>query len=202
VLDHDTVISQGKGISGGTYEALFLEGSNNTVTNSIFYDGIVYLPDGLARSAGNCQWKTTGDTRAIVGQTIDPQFVTDISSYTYSTSLAAMADENLALQPTSPCKGAGSSITSVNSFLQMVKAINSSPTGTPHPGSTAGPFQTPVAIATSGSVQTPVAIATSGSGSANEQDDGSTAILWFIVALVLIGALGVIFAIYRRRSRD
>lgn len=189
VIDHDTVVTQGKGISGGTYEALFLEGSNNTVTNSIFYDGIIYLPDGLAKSTGNCQWKTIGDTQVIGGQTVDPQFVTDISSYTYSTSLAVMANENLALRSTSPCKRAGSSITSVNSFLQMVKATNS----TPQPGSTPG------------SSQSPVANTTTGSGNNNGQNpipDGFETIVWVILGLVFIGAIALLFVIYRKRSRD
>lgn len=193
IIDHVTAVTQGEGISGGTYEALFLEGSNNTVTNSIFYDGLIYLPDGLTKSTSNCQWKTTGDTDVIGGQTVDPQFVTDISSYTYSTPLAVMADENLALQSTSLCKGAGSSITSVNSFLQIVEANN--------PGST----PTPQANSTPGSSQTPVAITTPGSGDNNGQNPipgGFATIVWVILGLVLIGAIALLFVLYRRRSRD
>jgi hypothetical protein len=120
VIDHVTAITQGSGISGGTYEALFLQGSNNRVTNSIFYDGLIYLPDGLVKAAGNCQWKTTGDTSALGGQTVNPQFTTDISSYNYNTPLATTANADYALRLASTCKGAGSSITSVNRFLQLV----------------------------------------------------------------------------------
>jgi hypothetical protein len=144
VIDHVTAITQGSGISGGTYEALFLQGSNNTVTNSIFYGGLIYLPDGLVKADGNCHWKTAGDSSVLGGQTVDPQFTTDISSYNYHTHLSTNVNTNFALQPTSPCKGAGSSITSVYSFLQRV----TTPTPTPMPKSTAGSTQKPVVIAT------------------------------------------------------
>ena len=136
VIDHVTAVTQGSGISGGTYVALFLQGSNNTVTNSIFYGGLIYLPDGLVKADGNCQWQTTGDTSALGGQTVDPQFATDISSYNYSTTLATAANANYALRPASTCKRAGSSITSVKSFLQNVGGMT-----TPAPQSTQGQAQ-------------------------------------------------------------
>jgi len=183
VIDHDTIITTGKGIpdSGLVYEALFLQGPNNSVTNSIFYDGLIYVPNKLQNSSGNCQWKTTGDTNVLGGQTIDPQFTTDISSYQYSTPLATMVNANYALQSISPCKGVGSSITSVNSFLQMVKANNS------------------------GSTPTPQAKSTPGSGDNNGQNPipgGFATIIWVILGLILIGAIALLLVIYKRRARD
>jgi len=126
VVDHVTAITPGEGIpannSEGVYQAFFLQGKGNTVTNSIFYDGMIYEPDGLVDPVNNCQWNTTGDTSVLGGKTVDPEFVTDISSYNFSTPTATIANANYALQSTSPCKGLGSSITSVNSFLQLVRS--------------------------------------------------------------------------------
>lgn len=97
--------------------ALWIEGVNHSVTNSIFYNGHIVLPDGLAHSSGNCQWKTDGNTSAIVGQTIDPQFITNVSSWSDSTPLAQIASANFAVQPNSPCTGKGSTITSVAQLI-------------------------------------------------------------------------------------
>jgi hypothetical protein len=119
VIDHVTVITPGSGQP--VFQSLFLEGSNHTVTNSIFYGGQIYLPDGLATSINNCQWRTVGNTSSIVGQTVDPKLVTDVSAFSASTPLAQIANANFALRSDSPCAGRGSSITSV------AQLINSSP---------------------------------------------------------------------------
>src|SRR6266567_4437400 len=76
LLDHVTVI--------GPFPAVgvWLEGSGHVITNSIFYGGHILLPDGLAHSFGNCQWKTDGDTKAIEGKTTDPQLVSNVSALT------------------------------------------------------------------------------------------------------------------------
>jgi hypothetical protein len=119
VIDHVTVFTPG-GNPGGKYPSLSLQGSNHMVTNSIFYGGQIYLPDGLAKASGNCAWETVGYSSALAGQKVDPKFMTDVSSYNYSTPYMTMRNANYALQPTSPCKGAGSSITSIAQFLNMV----------------------------------------------------------------------------------
>ena len=110
-IDHVTVVGVNASI------ALWIEGVNHSVINSIFYNGHIVLPDGLANSSSNCQWKTDGNTSAIVGRTIDPQFITDISSFSDSTPLEQIANANFALQPNSPCAGEGSSITSVAQLI-------------------------------------------------------------------------------------
>jgi len=119
-IDHVTAIGQS--------DNLTLEGSGNTVTNSIFYDGNLLLNNSVARSANNCQWRTANNTNQISGQAIDPQFVSDISSYPAVTGditqyppigwLQNTAD--FSLKPTSPCLGAGSPVTSVSQFLSLV----------------------------------------------------------------------------------
>ena len=180
VIDHVTAVTQGSGISGGTYAALFLQGSNNRVTNSIFYDGLVYLPDGLVKAAGNCQWKTTGDTSALGGQTVNPQFTTDISSYNYNTPLATAANADYALRPASTCKGAGSSITSVNRFLQLVSGTTLTPTPTPK--------------STPGSTQKPVVIATPTS----PPNNNATVYVIVLGFLIFIGVISLFILIYRK----
>ncbi len=115
VIDHVTVITPGGGQP--VFQSLFLEGSNLTVTNSIFYGGQIYLPDGLTTSMNNCQWRTEGNTSSLVGQTVDPAFVSDVSAFSTSTPLAQIANANFALQSNSPCVGKGSSITSVAQLI-------------------------------------------------------------------------------------
>jgi hypothetical protein len=110
-LDHDTVVSPGDAI------AIWLEGSGHVVTNSIFYEGQIILPDGLAASSDNCEWQTNHNTAAVAGITADPGFVTDASSFGVSTTLAQIAAGDYALKPGSPCAGKGSSITSVAQLI-------------------------------------------------------------------------------------
>jgi len=110
-IDHVTVVSVKASI------ALWIEGVNHSVTNSIFYNGHVVLPDGLANSSNNCQWETDGNTSAIAGKTINPQFINDISSFSDATPLEQIANANFALQPNSPCAGEGASITSVAQLI-------------------------------------------------------------------------------------
>lgn len=119
-IDHVTVWNLNTPQQGAYPHSIFLEGSGHTVTNSIFYGGPFYLPDGLAVSSGNCQWNTTGNTSAIVGQTVDPQFVTDVSGFSDATPLAQIDGADFALRPGSPCTGKGSNVTSVAQFLSTV----------------------------------------------------------------------------------
>lgn len=119
VVDHDTIFTPGTGQS--VFDSLFLEGSKHIVTNSIFYGGQVYLPDGLASAAGNCQWKTIGSRETIAGQAVDPEFVTDVSSYNFYTPLATLANADYSLKPGSPCLGKGSSITSIQQLISSAK---------------------------------------------------------------------------------
>lgn len=112
MLDHVTIVSPGNAI------AIWVEGTGHVVTNSIFYGGQIFLPDGLDASSGNCQWKTNHDTTAIVGMIADPEFVTDASAFGDSTPLALIASGNFSLQQGSPCAGKGSSITSVAQLIE------------------------------------------------------------------------------------
>jgi hypothetical protein len=124
-IDHITALGQD--------DNLTLNGTGNTVTNSIFYGGNLLLGGGtVAQSSNNCQWQTSGNTGNIDGQTINPQFLTIFASYAQQTNnirlyptLIFLESANFALQPGSPCTGLGASITSVPQFL---KTIGSEPT--------------------------------------------------------------------------
>jgi hypothetical protein len=138
-IDHVTSIGQS--------DNLTLEGSGNTVTNSIFYDGNLLLNSSVADSANNCQWRTASNTNELSGQTVAPQFVTDLSSYpavtgdiTQYPALSLLQNGDFSLQNGSPCAGLGSPITSVNQFLTIVSnettltpVPTSYPTFTPTP---------------------------------------------------------------------
>ena len=114
-------------VDGNIPNNISLEGSGHSVRNSIFYGGHILLPTGSATS-GNCIFNTSGNAvllggqnvELIDGQTVDPKFVTAVSGFTSATPLATLANANFALQPTSPCSGAGSSITSVAQLISIV----------------------------------------------------------------------------------
>lgn len=50
----------------------YLEGTNHTVTDSIFVGAAVTFPDELDTASGNCQWDASGD---LIGLETDPQFL-------------------------------------------------------------------------------------------------------------------------------
>lgn len=191
VMDHDTIFTPGQGIAGGTFQSLFLQGSGNTVKDSIFYDGGIYLPDGLTGASGNCAWKTTGNTAALGGQAVDPQFITDVSSYNDRTPLATIMNADFTVRPGSPCAGKGSTITSLRRFLQIVGQAN---TGTTSPAPTQNPAT--------------VIMTEPQTNKTTEQHRASTAenrlFVWFVLAGgVFICAMVLLLLFYRkwRRSR-
>ncbi len=114
-------------VDGNTPNNIFLEGSGHKVTHSIFYGGHISLPIGSTTS-GNCLFNTNGNTvllkgknvELINGENVDPKFVTNVSRFTSATPLATLANANFALQQSSPCSGAGSSITSVAQLISIV----------------------------------------------------------------------------------
>lgn len=134
VIDHVTSIGQA--------DNLTFEGSGNTVTNSILYDGFLLLNNAVASSSNNCTFGTTASQGTINGQNVDPQFKTDLSSYPNHTTditqypdLSVLENGDFAVKSSSPCSGLGSSITSVADFLSMVAGSPSSPEPNPAPGS-------------------------------------------------------------------
>lgn len=88
---------------------LWLEGTDHTVTNSIFSGSQIILPDGLDTYSGNCQWNSEG---FILGQNVDPLF-TDVDEFD------PFSLDDYSLLPISPCTGKGSSITSVSQLLSI-----------------------------------------------------------------------------------
>jgi hypothetical protein len=110
-IDHVTVFMNTQ------QDALSWVGNDSRVTTSIFYGGGFYLPRGLAVSKGNCLWRTTGDSHPIKGQVVDPLFKTDVGRFGPSPSLNTQARADFALQNSTPCPGAGSSITSIKELI-------------------------------------------------------------------------------------
>jgi hypothetical protein len=104
VIDH---VTSHMATECGCGSLIFLEGYGHTVRDSVFWGGDIYLPDGLATSSGNCQWKTTGFR---LGQTADPLFTSVNDGDPFSL-------DDYTLAPNSPCSGKGSSITSVAQLL-------------------------------------------------------------------------------------
>jgi hypothetical protein len=111
-VDHVTSFTQG----GNNVD---LKGTGNNITNSIFYGSNINVN---ATSSNNCMWKTGG----LNGQTADPMFVTDLTSYPNSGSrttnypaLSTAANFDFSLKPGSPCAGLGSSITSVAQLVNL-----------------------------------------------------------------------------------
>lgn len=115
-IDHVTVFMNNR------EDALSWVGNLSRVTTSIFYGGGFYLPYGVAVSAGNCTWHTTGaGSDRIKGQVADPLFKTDVIGLGPRPSLTTQARADFALQDVTPCAGAGSSITSVGMLVATAK---------------------------------------------------------------------------------
>ena len=141
-IDHITSFAQNQN--------LILEGSGNSVTNSIFYGGLMSEHSSVT-SSNDCQWQTTGDT--LNGQNADPEFTSDVSGFQQGISsdlrsaptASTLQALDFSLRPTSSCKGLGSSITSVAEFLSIV---SNEPTNTPTATSTTTPVATPTVTPT------------------------------------------------------
>lgn len=87
---------------------LRINNPTHSITNSIFYDAKITFHDGLNSYHGNCQWLTEGFN---IGETVDPQF-TRITSDPFSL-------DDYQLKSGSPCRGKGSTITSVQQLLSL-----------------------------------------------------------------------------------
>lgn len=136
-LENNTIYNQ---YDQNYHNALYFEGANHQVNNSIVFGGKVQFPDGLAASAGNCQYHTASDTASLAGITADPQFVTNVDNFQQVPSLATLANADFSLQSTSPCLGKGSTMTSTAKLIST--AISSQPTPTEVPTNTPTPLPT------------------------------------------------------------
>jgi hypothetical protein len=194
---------------------LIIDGSGHSVTNSIFYGGLMSFHGSLARQSNNCQWQTSGNT--LSGQTVNPQFMSDLSSFPLgmstdvrqSPTILTLARLNFALRSTSPCSGLGSSITSISGFLQTVGGTEAN---VPAPTPTRKPTHTP----TSGvPTQNPVIIATTGEGNDKGEPPSNTSTgssqkqevsPWFwgalVGTLILLGAASILlwFTVFSKRK--
>ncbi len=192
---------------------LIIDGSGHSVTNSLFYGGLMSFHGSIASQSNNCQWQTGGNT--LSGQTANPQFASSLSAFPLgistdvreSPTIATLTNLDFTMQPTSPCSGLGSSITSISNFLSTVGGTKVFATPTPKHK----PTPTPTIVVPT---QNPVIIATTGGGSNNpaQPAGGSTPaarkqamILWlwiFLGVFVCIGAGGILwFTLFSKRSR-
>ncbi|HEU5376218.1 MAG TPA: hypothetical protein VFV38_12305 [Ktedonobacteraceae bacterium] len=106
-----------------TGDQVIVGGTDHQIINSVFYGGKFDFNNPLAASSGNCLYKTGGKSNYVTGQTANPNFIGNVSSYTAAASLDTLSKTNFALQASSPCKGKGSSITSV---AQLISTAHSS----------------------------------------------------------------------------
>jgi hypothetical protein len=194
-IDHVTSFAQNQN--------LIIDGSGHSVTNSIFYGGLMSFHNSIANSANNCQWQTSGNT--LQGQTTNPQFASDLSSIPLGVSsdvrqsptIALLSGLDFSLRPSSPCKGLGSSITSIQGFLQLVGG--GSPISQPNPSSTQTPTQKPVVIAGSGSVNSGSAHSPDKATAPTEQPEGANWVIPIVLAISVVTLLSMI--VYKRLRR-
>lgn len=87
---------------------VYFKGTDITITDSVFVEGQIVIPNTNPIVSGNCQWLTTGDD---VGLEADPLFVNAVAD--------AFSDGDYSLRSESPCLGKGSRITSPAQLLAM-----------------------------------------------------------------------------------
>lgn len=100
-LDHVTAYCPNTNV-----HCLHIQNSNHSVTNSVFVDGLITFPEGLANYSGNCQYLTGGFT---LGTVVDPRFAS-----VNPTNVLSNDDYRVT---TAGCSG--SRITSVSQLLNM-----------------------------------------------------------------------------------
>lgn len=138
------------------HNAIFLEGSNLNIEDSIIYGGNNYLPNG-AQTSGNFQFDLTGFS---VGTRADPLFV-NAPSYDSQPDLQTVSKGDYALQPGSPAAGKGSALTSVAQLMALPASAEGSPSPTPTIAGVPDPSGEPQPIlveAESGDITAPFAI--------------------------------------------
>lgn len=90
-------------------QCLQIYNANHSVTNSIFVGGRINLPDGLYNYGGNCLWNMISSSVPL-GIIANPEFVAVSDSDPFSL-------DDYSLRPDSPCRHAGSRLTSVSQLL-------------------------------------------------------------------------------------
>ncbi len=113
LLDHVTVYA-----STTRWQAIYLEGRNHLIRDSVVVGGMISLPDGNVAAAGNCQWNTLPGwsptigalPRVDIGKEADPRFLAVDDKNTFSL-------DDYSLRSNSPCRGMGSRVSSVEQLL-------------------------------------------------------------------------------------
>jgi hypothetical protein len=208
-LDHITSFAQNQNV--------ILEGSDNSITNSLFYGGLMSEHGSLVSDSNNCQWQTTGDT--LNGHTANPQFASNLAAFPQgistdlrqSPTAATLQSLSFAPAASSACAGTGASITSVNSFLQIVGApelpppSGAIPTPKPKPTPKPLPTQNPVSVATTGPVTivaAPRVAHTVSSQHPSQKPTGPQDLpLWIALGLALLACIALSLYLFLRRNQ-
>jgi hypothetical protein len=104
----DQVTSYGAG-----NHAIFIDGTNHTISNNIIYEGRNSITASNVTYSGNCQYQLASGT--FNGITADPQWVAPPVGN--PATLQSLIKADYGVKSSSPCAGKGSSITSVAQLL-------------------------------------------------------------------------------------
>lgn len=88
---------------------IYIEGTNHSVTNSIFVGSMATFPDALSNFSNNCQWELEGFD---LGLEANPLFTNVSDSDPFSL-------DNYMLMSGSPCAGMGTTIWSVDQLFSL-----------------------------------------------------------------------------------
>ncbi len=105
-----------QGLAHSALKLARISSYNNTLNTSIFYGGAL-SGNTYQAGSGNTQWRTTGSTSMVRGQTADPRFVSNVSTYPNNVPFGVLQATSFALQQGSPAVGTGAAVTSVGSLL-------------------------------------------------------------------------------------
>jgi hypothetical protein len=116
--DHVTTILTPLNPIGTGASAFYMDGADDSVTNSIIAGNNARLPDNTI-GAGNCQYNTQGSGAPLIGgEGIDPQLGA-VQSFPNNATLEAWSNATFAPGPGSPCAGKGADLTSVAQLLSQ-----------------------------------------------------------------------------------
>jgi hypothetical protein len=133
------------GPGGEGHCGIEIDGTDHSLTNSIFQGGCNYLPNWEGPASGNCYWDTEDPIPG--GQYVDPQFVGPLP-ITNAPTFDQLANADFSLKPTSACYGKGSHITSVQSLLSEIDRLNLLDYSAPTPSATVAQEPSPTSSPT------------------------------------------------------
>lgn len=120
-LDRCTLFVTARNSLGNPKTAIKVLAGSNSIKNSIFYGGVVRIPQGLSYGPKNTQFATTGNTSALSAGLVDPLFISPVGNYQEPVSFSVLKNANFALKAGSPAQGTGAQVTSVQSVLNLMQ---------------------------------------------------------------------------------